>query len=218
MATQSGNVLKNNPFDKNYFEGAVYKKYEYDEHYENFIIPALKYIEILNKDICNLCGEKNHIKKILDTGCAKGFYIKALKKYKKQFASWDLELHGIDISEYAINNADPEAVANVMLGNVLDIPFKDKYFDLVLCKDTIEHVSLYDADKAIDELCRVSARYIIISFMVKKMEWDKDYTHLNIQNIDYWIEKFKSRGFMPVEARFNDVGYWEPVVLFKRKT
>ena len=41
--------------------------------------------------------------KILDIGCGKGFFLKDLKDYNNTF-----QVHGVDISKYAIRNAHPD--------------------------------------------------------------------------------------------------------------
>jgi len=42
------------------------------------------------------------------------------------------------------------------------LPFDDNYFDSVLCLDVLEHVE--NPHEVFDELCRVSARHVILSF------------------------------------------------------
>lgn len=86
-------------------------------------------------------------KKLLDAGCAKGRFTKALVE-RGAF------LTGIDITENFIRIAKenvPEA--NFRLASVIDIPFATNTFDGILCIEVIEHIP--DTEKTIAEMVRV---------------------------------------------------------------
>ena len=202
-------------FDEQYFK-EMYGEYEYDIHYEDFIINAIRFINAYNKEVCSACQQKVNIRSVLDAGCGKGHHIKAINKYKESLPSIEV-MQGIDISEWAIKNADDSIKERVSVGDIRNIKFNNQSFDLVLCKDTIEHIPEKDINKAISELCRVSNKYILISVMTMKVYWDKDYTHQTIKDIDWWMNQFYKHGFTPIEARFNGVGFWEPVMLFQKQ-
>ena len=57
--------------------------------------------------------------KILDIGCGKGYLLFDLLKVIP-----DAEIHGIDISEYAIKNCKPEICENLQVGNCNYLPWK----------------------------------------------------------------------------------------------
>ena len=197
----------------------MYGEYKFDTHYEDFIINALKYINAYDKTSCAACQQKINIKSLLDVGCGKGYYLKAIHNYKKILAAeiGTITIQGIDISEWAVKNSDPEVRPFITVGDIKKIQFGNQSFDIVLCKDTIEHIPEKDIEKAITELCSVSKCYILISVMTMKVYWDKDYTHQTIKDIDWWTNQFYKHGFVPTEARFNGVGFWEPVMLLKRQ-
>lgn len=201
-------------FDEKYFND-MYGKYEYDGHYADFILNAIKFINAYNSDSCTACQQKINIHSVLDAGCAKGYYLKAIHDYNEVFGN--ITMRGIDISEWAIKNSDPDIKKFLMVGDIKKIPFGNQSFDLVLCKDTIEHISENDISQAITEICRVSKKYILISVMTMKVYWDKDHTHQTIKDTDWWINQFYKHNFIPEEARFNGVGFWEPVILLKRR-
>lgn len=46
-------------------------------------------------------------------------------------------------------------------GDIIDLPFGDNSFDLVLCTEVLEHLDR--PERALAELCRVSRRYCLIS-------------------------------------------------------
>jgi len=48
-------------------------------------------------------------------------------------------------------------------GSVLDLPFRDKSFELVACFEVLEHIPYEELPQALNELRRVSQRHVIIS-------------------------------------------------------
>jgi SAM-dependent methyltransferase len=91
--------------------------------------------------------------KILDVGCGKGFL---LYDFTKVVAG--LELHGIDISQYAIDNAKEEVKSRLQVGNATSLPFPDNYFDFAYSITTLHNLHCYDLDKALREINRVSKK------------------------------------------------------------
>lgn len=69
--------------------------------------------------------------KVLDVGCGGGSYLKALHR-----AGW--ETYGVDISHVATDNAKKLGL-NVFTGELREAGFKDKYFDVIIMKHTLEH-------------------------------------------------------------------------------
>ena len=63
--------------------------------------------------------------KILDVGCGKGFLLHDLKSQNPK-----IEVTGIDVSDYAIENALETIKSNCHLGCASELPFADDTFDL----------------------------------------------------------------------------------------
>lgn len=90
--------------------------------------------------------------KILDVGCGPGLLA-------KEFAvrSRKLEVTGIDTSFYAIRLAQKncEGLKNTrfQIGNAYKIPFPERTFDLVVCKDSFHHFD--NIKRALQEMLRV---------------------------------------------------------------
>ena len=88
--------------------------------------------------------------KILDIGCGKGYLLyDFLKIFPKA------EVHGLDISEYAIANCKPEIQNQLTLGSATCLPWPDKYFDLVVSITTLHNLHAYDLFDALAEVERV---------------------------------------------------------------
>ena len=91
--------------------------------------------------------------RILDIGCGKGFML-----YDFLRLIPDAEIHGIDISEYAINNSKKEVRDNLVLGNATKLPWPDNYFDLVVSITTLHNLKAYDLEQALKEMERVGKK------------------------------------------------------------
>jgi SAM-dependent methyltransferase len=112
--------------------------------------------------------------KILDVGCGKGFLLYDFTKVVP-----DLELHGIDISEYAIANAKEEIKDRLQVGNATSLPYPDNYFDFVFSITTLHNLHCYDLDKALREIERVSKKDKYICVESYRNEEEK-------ANLLYW--------------------------------
>lgn len=88
--------------------------------------------------------------KILDIGCGKGYLLYDFTKVVD-----GLELHGIDISEYAIENSKPEIKEKLQLGNATALPWPDNYFDFVYSITTLHNLHNFELDAALREMERV---------------------------------------------------------------
>lgn len=91
--------------------------------------------------------------KILDIGCGKGFLL-----YEISLLMPGVEIYGIDISNYAIENAKEEIKDRLQVGNATKLPFSDDYFDLVYSITTLHNLHNYDLDKALREMERVGKK------------------------------------------------------------
>lgn len=98
--------------------------------------------------------EKERPKKVLDIGCGRGFYVNALAS-----CEFIKEIIGIDKNERYLEVARKNKIdkrVKIMKGSVYAIPFKDNFFDLVICSEVLEH--LKNESMALNEIKRVMKR------------------------------------------------------------
>ena len=97
--------------------------------------------------------------RVLDVGCGKGFQLVELQK-----AVPGLIVHGVDISEYALENAHESVKNSLALGSAARLPFPDKFFDYVLSINTLHNLASYDLHSSLLELERVGRgnKYICV--------------------------------------------------------
>lgn len=97
--------------------------------------------------------------RVLDVGCGKGFLLHDLKQ-----ALPGLDVKGIDVSEYAIENAKEEVRDFVSVAHAKELPFDDGAFDFVFSINTLHNLYLNDLFSALKEMQRVGKnnRYICV--------------------------------------------------------
>jgi SAM-dependent methyltransferase len=86
--------------------------------------------------------------KILDAGCGTG-------KNLEVFNLNGYKAYGLDFSEEAINFCKKRNLNNVLFGDICNIPFQEKYFDILICMDVLGNLGNNETEKAIKEFRRV---------------------------------------------------------------
>lgn len=89
--------------------------------------------------------------KILDIGCGKGYLLFDFTKVVP-----GIDVTGVDISAYALNNSKEEIKDHLQVCNATALPFEDRSFDFVYSINTLHTLYCYELDKALREMQRVS--------------------------------------------------------------
>ena len=161
---EAAKIAKQYGFD--YWDGDRkfgYGGYKYDGRWKKVAEPMIKHYNLKPGD------------RVLDVGCGKGFLLHDMRE-----AMPGLEVSGIDISEYAIENAKPEVREFLQVGNAVELPYEDKSFDLVISLNTLHNLFIYDLEKALKEIERVSRKNKYIVVESYRNEEEK-------VNLMYWI-------------------------------
>lgn len=112
--------------------------------------------------------------KILDIGCGKAFLLFEISQVVP-----GIEIHGIDISKYAIENAKEEIKDNLQVASAEKLPFRDNHFDFVYSINTLHNLPCYKLEKALKEMQRVGKD--------KKHLTVESYRNINEKvNLLYW--------------------------------
>jgi ubiquinone/menaquinone biosynthesis C-methylase UbiE len=133
---------------------------------------------------------------ILDVGCAKGFMLTDFKKLMPEAT-----LAGIDISEYAIENAHEDVKSNVQVADAKDLPFEDNSFDLVISITTIHNLALEDCKQSIREIQRVAKNHAFMTMDAYHSEAEREgmlkwnLTALTHMYNNQWEELFEEVGY-----------------------
>ena len=158
--------------------------------------------------------KKTEFSTMLDVGCGNGLFGSYLKSSRT-----DLQLTGVDASEYALGQAQERGYDETSVIGDLNcdrLPFGDESFDFVQCKDVLEH--LLDPEHSVKEIHRVlkkSGHFLMLvpnhfplvdriaflfnsnldtqSYFPKSRRWD--YPHVRFFEFKELVEGFKSLGF-----------------------
>jgi ubiquinone/menaquinone biosynthesis C-methylase UbiE len=157
------------------------------EWLKNNDINANRFLELINLN-----------DNILDIGCGTGGVLAYLSNIN---SSNTKNFFGIDISEIAINKGLQEynEIDNIKLyqGDATDIKnFNKNYFDLVYSLDFFEHIPKNLELKVLNEMIRLSKKYIYSRICIKKeTKQDEillnngfDYAHINIKSPEEWLK------------------------------
>lgn len=150
--------------------------------------------EIVLKHLTKLKG------KILDIGLGYGYIEQLIHKRKLE-----LELSGIDISKFAIENARKKFNGNFFVSNIYKIPFKNNLFDCALALDILEHLSKERIDNALSEVNRVLKTNGLFIVSIPLNETIKDRLsnrHIRVYNEDI-IKKELKQNFFNVVRTYN---------------
>jgi len=100
-------------------------------------------------------------KSVIDVGCGMGNFILELVN-REQFK----RIVGIDFLKetlrLACENAKLFEKVNFIEGDLLNIPFNDRSFDITICLNVLHHIHVKDFSNAIHELTRITNKYLIL--------------------------------------------------------
>jgi len=129
-------------FGKEYFDGTReqgYGGYRYDGRWLPIAEDIVRHFNLRPGD------------RVLDVGCGKGFLVKDLMKICP-----GLDAFGLDISEYAVMNCEPEIIGRVHVGNATRLPFPDNSFQAVISINTIHNLDRAGCVQALQEMERIA--------------------------------------------------------------
>jgi len=152
-----------------------------------------------------ICDEYNLNNKssFLHIGCEKGFLMNDMKNLYP-----NMNICGIEISKYAIDNSMNSVINNITKSNYLDLKqFKSNSFDFIYAPGVVYEHNITDAIKCLKEIIRISKQKSFITLgsynnkddywllknwtllgttILLKSEWEKILKHVNYKG-DYYF-------------------------------
>jgi SAM-dependent methyltransferase len=175
-------------FGFDYFDGDRnhgYGGFSYNPKFWQPVIPTI----VENYKISNSSN-------VLDVGCAKGFFL-----YDLKLAFPGINITGVDISDYAVENSIPEIKPYLQVGNATKLPFGDDCFDFVISINTIHNLNLQDCATALQEMERVTKGNSFITVDAYRNDEEKarmqawNLTALTMMSVDEWKQFFLEVGY-----------------------
>lgn len=175
-------------FGKDFFDGDRrhgYGGFNYFPRFWQPVIPTMK-------DYWGLSSQSS----VLDIGCAKGFMMHDMAELIP-----GISVKGIDVSEYAIQNAMEDMKPHVQVADARKLPFPDKSFDVVISINTIHNLEKNDLALALVEIERVSRGKSFVTVDAWRSDEEKErmawwnLTAKTMMHVDDWIKFFAEVGY-----------------------
>lgn len=200
-------------YDRDYYEGG---KSEYRFSYRRNVMGRIL-LNLVNLYRALWLAIVVRPKNVLDIGCGTGRLVKYLREL-------GIEAYGIEISEYALDQADKTIRPYLKSGDVTNVPYKDKTFDTVVSFDVLEHLERSRLRRAVDESVRVAQRLIIHKIYTRENLWIRlfhihDFSHLSVLSAQYWLNMFKYIDNVTVRRKFffRLPSFIETIFILKKK-
>lgn len=151
------------------------------------------------KSVCNRMREHYNLPEdaaILDVGCAKGFMLNDFAELLPKAT-----IAGIDVSQYAIENAMDSVKPYLQIASAESLPYPDNSFDLVISINSIHNLPLPKLKQSLKEIERVSRAHKFVTMDAWRNEKEKDnlykwvLTAETMMHVDDWQNLFKEVGY-----------------------
>jgi len=170
------------------------------------------------------------ILKVIDVGCGIGDFTLDLAKRYPQFN----KIIGVDILDEIIEIARKKEEiydkVTILKGDLLNLEFDDRFFDLSVCINVFHHIHPKDFKKAVKELSRITDKYVILEIRNKKNYFNFYYKYFALPfyyknlpvtacSIEEVNNMFELHNFKPVIAKgiYPRTGIcWRLILIYKR--
>ncbi len=110
--------------------------------------------------------------KILDAGCGTGGLLTCFQ---------DFQIHGIDRSFKAVSYCRKRNLSRVEQASVLDIPFSENQFDIILCTDVLSYLENEEIKKALNEFYRILKKDGILLIHIPAYEFLRSHHDTDVE-------------------------------------
>lgn len=158
--------------------------------------------------------------KVLDLGCGPGSLMHLLHEI-------GVDVEGIDFAESSRQLATPEVRDRIVTGNTFEPIKPDNAYDLVISREVMEHLTVFQVKKTVENMVRMTSKFIYVttrfhpepaSLVDFTTQFDVDPTHITLLNKDmlrlmFVLEGCRSRP--DLEARMDWLNRGRVIVMEK---
>ncbi len=157
---------------------------------------------------------------VLDLGCGPGFLMQLLHEL-------GVDVHGVDYAEASRDLAPPDVRDRISIASVTDPHVEPRAYDLVICREVLEHMTVLEVRQTVHQICRASSRYAYVTtryhpdpanLLAFTTQFDVDPSHITLLAKDFLRVLFVLEGFRrcpELEAKM-DWGDKNRVLVYER--
>jgi SAM-dependent methyltransferase len=136
-------------------------------------------------------------RRVLDMGCGPGFLMQFLHELR-------IDVHGIDYAEASLDLAPPDVRARITIASVSEPQVEAQSFDLVICREVLEHMTVLEVRRTVQQLCRASSRFAYVTtrfhphpdtLLDFTTQFEVDPSHITLLTKDFLRLLFVLEGF-----------------------
>jgi SAM-dependent methyltransferase len=160
--------------------------------------------------------------RVLDLGCGPGFLMQLLYEL-------GIDVTGVDYAETSRTLAPPDMRDRIAIASVTDPGVEPQAFDLVICREVLEHMTVLEVRQTVSQICRASSRFAYVttrfhpeprSLLDFTTQFDVDPSHITLLAKDFLRVLFVLEGFrrrQDLEERMDWAGK-NRVLVYERVT
>jgi ubiquinone/menaquinone biosynthesis C-methylase UbiE len=181
------------PYDETHYDDDYFAS-EWRDAGNKYDLETRRRIEDRNPQLIQEVFEP---RRVLDVGCGPGFLMAFL-------AELGVETHGVDFSPSSLTLAPAPVRDRIEIGQTTELTAADETYDLVICREVLEHLTVLQVRRTVAEMCRVSSRYVYVttrfhgspgSLLDVTTDFETDPTHITLMTKDLLRTLFVLEGF-----------------------
>ncbi|UUY05669.1 class I SAM-dependent methyltransferase [Svornostia abyssi] len=135
--------------------------------------------------------------RVLDVGCGPGFLMLFLQEL-------GIDVHGVDYAQASVMLAPPQVRDRITIGETSAVDAPARSFDLVICREVMEHLTVLQVRETVRQLCEASSRFVYVTtrfhpdpatLLDVTTQFDVDPTHITLMSKDLLRVLFVLEGF-----------------------
>lgn len=211
-------VAAQRPFSPDHYDDAYFAN-DWRDDGNKYELETRRRVEAQNPD---LIADAFRPRRVLDVGCGPGFLMQFLQEL-------GVEVYGVDFSPSSVALAPAAMKDLIRIGPTEPLTEGALSFDLVVCREVLEHLTVLQVRRTVTELCRVSSRFVYVttrfnpapsSLLDVATDFDTDPTHITLMTKDllrvlFVLEGFGRRADLEERMDWGDKGR---VLVYERRS
>jgi SAM-dependent methyltransferase len=216
VETFEAEVLEQRPVESEHYDGEYFQS-DWREGENRYDLETRRRIEARNPE---LIRDVFAPQRVLDLGCGPGFLMYFLHEL-------GVDVNGVDYAQ-ASRDLAPEAIRDrITVAEVTDANIEEQGFDLVICREVMEHLTVLQVRETVRQICRASSGFAYVTtrfhpepstLLDFTTQFDVDPSHITLLAKDFVRVLFVLEGFRrraDLEARM-DWGGKDRVLVYER--